>query len=430
MARNVEIKARIPDIAAVRSLVAVLANRGPESLSQTDTFFRVPSGRLKLREFPDGAAELIFYHRPDSPGPAESEWARATVPDGPALRELLTAALGVRGQVSKRRLVFWVGRTRVHLDEVQDLGAFLELEVVLAEGEPVSIGVDEAHPLHQSGFTFSPASDAEVARDKAFGYFTLGVALGDIALVYDSGAVVSANDDVKEAAAPFVGHDSLMGVAMAYLDTAQQLASVSPAPSGSNGFPLPSTWINGQALTGGPPGTFVQLVRSWKARFRAGVARTPADRAAVNWQQVISDAQAGLTSDFSITMVNGSPAWTYRPAQMDLADSWHKMWGYMVVMADSSGNYSRYLANPVSCSPCLVVTPDRRFPSGNHRESSGPADTGATGSQSQNSGCTATSCLQPAATAPYPYLKCRRGSQDAGGASFALGFSMYDFYRF
>ncbi len=284
--------------------------------------------------------------------------------------------------------------------------------------------------LNQSGFTFSPASDAELARDKAFGYFTLGVALGDIALVYDSGAVVGANDDVKEAAPPFVGHDSLMRVAIAYLDTAQQLASASAPLSGSNGFPLPSTWINGQSLTGGASGTFVRLVRSWKARFRAGIARTPADRSAVDWAQVISDAQGGITSDFNITMVNGSPAWTYRPVQMDLAGTWHKMWGYVVVMADSSGYYSRYLANPVACSPCLVVTPDRRFPRGDHRESSGPADTGATGSQVQNSGCTANSCLQLAGTAPYPYLKCRRGSQDAGGASFALGFSMYDFYRF
>ena len=147
MARNVEIKARIPDIAAARSLVAALADRGPESLSQTDTFFHVPSGRLKLREFSYGPAELIYYRRPDTPGPAASEWTRISVPDGPALRQLLTSALGVRGQVSKRRLVFWVGRTRVHLDEVRDLGAFLELEVVLEDGEPVSAGVHEAHRL-------------------------------------------------------------------------------------------------------------------------------------------------------------------------------------------------------------------------------------------------------------------------------------------
>lgn len=147
MARNVEIKARIPDITAARNLIAGVADRGPESLSQTDTFFRVSSGRLKLRECSDRPAELIFYRRPDTPGPVESEWTRISVPDGPALRELLTAALGVRGQVSKRRLLFWVGRTRVHLDEVRDLGAFLELEVVLDEGEPVSAGVHEAHRL-------------------------------------------------------------------------------------------------------------------------------------------------------------------------------------------------------------------------------------------------------------------------------------------
>jgi predicted adenylyl cyclase CyaB len=147
VARNVEIKARIPDFAAARDLVAGLADRGPQSLAQADTFFRVPSGRLKLRELSDRPSELIYYRRPDTPGPVASEWTRIPVPDGPALRELLAAALGVRGQVSKRRLVYWVGRTRVHLDEVRDLGAFLELEVVLDEGEPVGAGVHEAHRL-------------------------------------------------------------------------------------------------------------------------------------------------------------------------------------------------------------------------------------------------------------------------------------------
>jgi predicted adenylyl cyclase CyaB len=147
MARNVEIKARLADLAASRTLVAGAADRGPELLAQTDTFFAVPSGRLKLREFSDRPAELIYYRRPDTPGPSESQWAKVAVPDAAALRELLAGALGVRGQVVKRRTLFWVGRTRVHLDEVQDLGGFLELEVVLEDGEDVSAGIEEAHRL-------------------------------------------------------------------------------------------------------------------------------------------------------------------------------------------------------------------------------------------------------------------------------------------
>ena len=147
MPRNVEMKARIADMEATRRCVASAADRGPELLAQTDTFFAVPSGRLKLREFSDRPAELIYYRRPDMPGPSESQWAKVTVPDAAALRELLATALGVRGQVVKRRTLFWVGRTRVHLDEVRDLGDFLELEVVLADGEAIGAGSEDAHRL-------------------------------------------------------------------------------------------------------------------------------------------------------------------------------------------------------------------------------------------------------------------------------------------
>jgi hypothetical protein len=267
--------------------------------------------------------------------------------------------------------------------------------------------------LNRSDFTFLPPNAAQVARDKAFGYFTLGVAMGDIALVYDSGSVVSPNDDVSEAAPPFIGHDSLMKVAIADLDTAQQLAV-----PGSSAFPLPGTWIAGQAaLSGGAAGTFVQLVRSWKARFRAGVARTPTERAAVDWAAVIADATAGITSNFNILMTRGSPSWTYRPIQMDLFSSWHQMWQFIVGMADVSGKFSQFLANPSANSPFLVVTPDRRLPSG--------ADRAA---QNTSSGCGGASCLQPTATAPYPYLRNRLSGNDTPGDP--LGFSMYDFYRF
>ena len=147
MARNIEIKARLTDLAATRALVAAAADRGPELLAQTDTFFQVPGARLKVRECSGRPAELIYYRRPDTPGPSESQWAKIAVPDADALRELLASALGIRGQVVKRRTLFWVGRTRVHLDEVRDLGDFLELEVVLRDGEELGVGTQEAHRL-------------------------------------------------------------------------------------------------------------------------------------------------------------------------------------------------------------------------------------------------------------------------------------------
>jgi predicted adenylyl cyclase CyaB len=147
MARNVEIKARIGDLAATRRLVEGVADGPPETLAQTDIFFGVGHGRLKLREQSGAGAELIYYERADRAGPKESRFERIAVPDAPALRSLLAPALGVCGQVTKRRLAYRVGRTRVHLDEVRGLGAFLELEVELAPDEPAEEGAEEAQRL-------------------------------------------------------------------------------------------------------------------------------------------------------------------------------------------------------------------------------------------------------------------------------------------
>ena len=147
MARNVEIKARVGALEATRRLAERLADGPGAVMEQSDTFFRVAGGRLKLRERSDAPAELIFYRRPDAEGPKESEYEVCPVPDAPRLRELLAAALGVVGRVVKRRVVYRAGRTRIHLDEVRDLGAFLELEVELASGESADGGVREARRL-------------------------------------------------------------------------------------------------------------------------------------------------------------------------------------------------------------------------------------------------------------------------------------------
>ncbi len=159
--RNVEIKARVADPAALERRVAAMADRGPETLAQTDTFFRVPGGRLKLRERAGAPAELIFYRRPDTPDPALSRFHRVAVADGRALRALLGRALGAAGRVSKRRVVYHVGRTRVHLDDVRGLGHFMELEVVLAPRETPAAGAREARRLMR---TLGIAGDALVAE--------------------------------------------------------------------------------------------------------------------------------------------------------------------------------------------------------------------------------------------------------------------------
>lgn len=147
MARNVEIKARIDNVAAIRPLVEHLADNGPIELTQDDTFFLCPSGRLKLRVFSPGEGELIFYQRGDGTGPKESFYLRSPTTSPDTLRDSLSAAYGKTGRVRKHRTVFLAGRTRIHLDIVEDLGHFLELEVVLGEGDSIEDGMREANQL-------------------------------------------------------------------------------------------------------------------------------------------------------------------------------------------------------------------------------------------------------------------------------------------
>jgi predicted adenylyl cyclase CyaB len=145
MASNVEIKARLmpQDVERVRRQALAFSSAPPERLEQTDTFFRSASGRLKLREFGDGTGELIAYDRPDQAGPKHSSYVRHRCTDPRALHEVLSRSLGVRGVVRKRREVIHVGQTRVHIDDVVGLGPFLELEVVLRDGQTL----DEAEGI-------------------------------------------------------------------------------------------------------------------------------------------------------------------------------------------------------------------------------------------------------------------------------------------
>jgi predicted adenylyl cyclase CyaB len=135
MALNVELKARDPD--PDRSLEASLALGAEDHgwLHQLDTYFVVTHGRLKLREHPeghrqDGTAELIYYERSDQAIERESNYRLVPSADPNGLKQALAAALGVKVAVRKtRRLLLWRG-VRIHLDQVDGLGNFIELEAV------------------------------------------------------------------------------------------------------------------------------------------------------------------------------------------------------------------------------------------------------------------------------------------------------------
>jgi len=161
MPRNIEIKARIDSIEALAARAAALATEGPFEITQDDSFFRCDTGRLKLRTFSPTAGELIFYRRADQQAPKESFYVCTPTASPDSLREALGLAYGLAGRVRKQRRVYLVGRTRVHLDRVQDLGDFMELEVVLQEHEPAEAGMQEARMLMQRlGITPSQLVDS------------------------------------------------------------------------------------------------------------------------------------------------------------------------------------------------------------------------------------------------------------------------------
>jgi predicted adenylyl cyclase CyaB len=150
MPRNIEIKAYVENLDALAQKVAPLSFDKPTEIAQDDTFFRCETGRLKLRAFSNTKGELIFYRRADALGPKESFYVVTATTDPAGLREALSLAYGQAGRVLKQRTLYMVGRTRVHLDRVEGLGQFIELEVVLQENESVEAGMNEAHALMNS----------------------------------------------------------------------------------------------------------------------------------------------------------------------------------------------------------------------------------------------------------------------------------------
>jgi len=250
------------------------------------------------------------------------------------------------------------------------------------------------------GFSFGDA--ARDARGKAFAQFGLGLALGHLAMVYDSAAIVGPTDD-PEVIPPLRGYLAVRDAALGWLDSAEATVNANTTIFGA----LPnSPWIRGNAPDAAG---FIRIIRSYRARIRAGVARTPTERAAVDWNAVIDDATNGITGDLILTMdqAGWDVAWV---AQHYLFSSWHQMWQFMVGFADTSGAFDAWLAQPVANRQSfLVVTPDRRFPQGTTRpeQQANSPTTGPTGNV---------------------YFRNRPGAQDVPGNP--LGASWYDFYRF
>jgi adenylate cyclase, class 2 len=128
--RNIELKATDADPSASLEICRALGAEDCGTIAQRDTYFKVAHGGLKLREEQPGRPHLIQFERASEPQQRESQYRIVEVDDPDTLIAALTDVLGVRVVVAKRRRLFLWRNVRIHLDRVQGLGDFIELEAV------------------------------------------------------------------------------------------------------------------------------------------------------------------------------------------------------------------------------------------------------------------------------------------------------------
>jgi predicted adenylyl cyclase CyaB len=147
MPTNIEIKARVRDFPELKRRAEAISDSPLEVIPQEDTFFVTPKGRLKLRVLAPDRAQLVYYERPDQDGPKRSDYFIFNTNDPENLKTALSLALGIRGVVRKTRYLYMAEQTRIHLDDVEGLGQFMELEVVLRDDQSDAEGQAVANDL-------------------------------------------------------------------------------------------------------------------------------------------------------------------------------------------------------------------------------------------------------------------------------------------
>ncbi len=299
-----------------------------------------------------------------------------------------------------------------------------QLRTYFVHSEVARIASNILAQLTTTGYTLG--STAQDLRAKSFAEFLRGISLGYLALLYDSSAINTpalAGDEIGL----LYGYRTVMDSAIAALDRAVAHAVAAAAATGPDGFPLPSSWI--PSSTSFTSAEFIRLARSYNARFRANVARTPAERAdvsaggIVNWAQVITEAQNGITVDHNnITSTTTGPNKSWIGTYMATVASggvWHQMSPFVIGMADTSSAYATWIAEPLdtrgSGSAFLMVTPDLRFPQGGSRSA-------------QQADFAITSC-SAASTVCKRYFRNRPTANDQF-AGLSWGFSNYDHARY
>jgi hypothetical protein len=218
--------------------------------------------------------------------------------------------------------------------------------------------------VHDGLQTIADSGDAflgtnRTVRVRAYGKYMQGLAHATVATLYDAGFVYDESVRIPSGADPLTivplqGYDVVMDSALSYFAQAISIAA-------TDTFTIPATWMS-QAVS---RDMLVQLAHSQAARFRAALARTPAERAAVDWTQVVADAQAGITADWNNVSNCNLGTFCDDALQYRLAQGWQMQNNWVAGMADTSGAYQAWIATPTSNKqPFLIFTPDTRWPRG------------------------------------------------------------------
>jgi hypothetical protein len=203
-------------------------------------------------------------------------------------------------------------------------------------------------------------------RARAFGKFMQGVGTGTLALFYDQGFILDETVETTDAGGKPVAlepasYQEMMDKALSYLDEAIALSE-------QGDFTVPAEWMSVDVTSD----ELARISHSLKARYRAEVARTPEERAAVDWQAVQADIEAGVEDGWDMMLkADFSSPWRSEFLQYIPEAAWSQTSYFITGMADQSGSYQEWLsAAPtermpdLADGPFLIVTPDERFPRG------------------------------------------------------------------
>lgn len=214
------------------------------------------------------------------------------------------------------------------------------------------VGASDGLRAMESGLEL-PGGAAGQARARAWARFVQGLGHGTIGLLYDRGFIMDETVDVVESPPVLVPYSEVMAAALGYLDEAIQIAE-------GTTFTIPSTWVNGLDLNNQD---LARIAHSYRARFTAQVARTPAERQAVDWSAVISHAEQGVTTTFA--PISNFSTWWDEIQIYGAFVNWAQMSYRHFGAADVTGGYQEWMSKPWNDRTRFrMVTPDQRWPQG------------------------------------------------------------------